>query len=147
MVKSMKAKYRPAKVRHWVVVFHADCRPWLAVLRSRPNAFPIHPKLSSLHFTCQPRPTERILFLLASDATIRIGNNPSDAHLTDLMTVGQVAHVHYTIQNGTWLAHEIVVNPPHVGHAAKKSTKSEADELHTHGEILGYNAFQPDSWT
>jgi len=77
-------------------------------------------------------------FFLASDAVIRLGSN-TNARLIDLR-VGEIAHVTYTIENGVWLAHEIVVNPPHGSHAADHSTGTQTNELHAHGKILAYNA-------
>jgi hypothetical protein len=76
-------------------------------------------------------------FLLANDARIQIGKN-SNARLADLRR-GQIAHVAYTIENGRWLAHEIVVNPPHGAHAAYKAAGAGSD-LHAHGAILGYDS-------
>jgi hypothetical protein len=74
-----------------------------------------------------------VTFALPADATIHLGSN-TNAALVDL-TAGEVAHVHYTVENGTWLAHEIVVNPPHSSHL----TTAVAGELHTHGTIVSYN--------
>ena len=72
-------------------------------------------------------------FALAADVHIHVGTN-TNAAMTDL-PVGSVAHVRYTIENGLWVAHEIVVNQPKGGH----SPKPEAGELHAHGAILGYD--------
>jgi len=74
-----------------------------------------------------------VTFALPAGATIHIGTNTTAA-LTDL-TVGQVAHVRYTIENGNWLAHEIVVNPVHGAHLPKTTN----GELAAHGAIVSYN--------
>jgi len=77
-------------------------------------------------------------FTLANDAKIRLGTN-SEAVLTDLRA-GQTAHVSYTIENGLWLAHEIVVNPPHTKQAGSSTNSPNPNMLHTRGAILAYNA-------
>jgi len=74
-----------------------------------------------------------VTFALPADAVIHLGSN-TNAALANL-AVGQVAHVRYTVQNGVWLAHEIVVSPPPGSHPPKAS----AGELHTHGAIVSYN--------
>ncbi len=74
-----------------------------------------------------------VTFALPADAIIHLGSN-TNAALANL-AVGQVAHVRYTVENGVWLAHEIVVNPPAAAHLPKTS----AGELHTHGAIVSYN--------
>ena len=131
----MKAKYRPARLGIGLSFFMliAVLAGGFTVQAERVSDSP-KTKLVAFHVR---RGLRSVSFLLANDATIRIGTNDK-ANLMDLR-VGQMAHVHYTIQNGTWLAHEIVVNRPHGGHAAKKSA-NQTDALHAHGEILGYNA-------
>jgi hypothetical protein len=76
-------------------------------------------------------------FTLASDAKIRLGSN-TNVDLVDLR-VGQIAHVSYTVENGLWLAHEIVVNSPYAGHAEIHPHHAPTNTLHAHGTILAYN--------
>lgn len=76
-------------------------------------------------------------FFLASDVNICLGSN-TNASLTDLK-LGEIAHVSYTIENGRWLAYEIVVTPSHRSRAASRSSTG-TNELHAHGKILAYNA-------
>ena len=77
-------------------------------------------------------------FTLANDAKIRLASN-SNASLTGLK-VGDIAQVFYTIENGRWIAHEIVVNQPHGSHDEDRSNRTGISELHAHGRILAYNA-------
>ena len=78
-------------------------------------------------------------FALASDTGIQLGGNPN-AFLTDLQA-GETAHIDYTVENGFWVAREIVVNPPASHHVATQATGSAPNYLHTHGTILSYNAY------
>ena len=131
----MKARFRPAWLGAGLFMLAmVAIVPGISTVRGEratdsPKARPI---LFHLH-----RGRLSASFLLANDATIRIGTNAS-ANLMELR-VGQVAHVRYTIENGVWLAHEVVVNPPHEGHAAK-TLGTHANELHAHGAILGYDS-------
>jgi hypothetical protein len=76
-------------------------------------------------------------FVLAAGARILVGAN-TNATLADL-TTGEVAHVAYTVENGTWFAHEIVVNPPHAPHAEKSIPAATPSQLHAHGAIISFN--------
>jgi hypothetical protein len=121
------------KSSYWLVVgLLVLASAGLAVARNgvEPQTHPV-----SYHLY-RSRPTES--FILASDAVIRLGTN-SAAQLTDLK-VGQTARVSYTIENGLWFAHEIVVNPPRGSHAGSHSPTASTNTLHAHGAILSYNA-------
>lgn len=79
------------------------------------------------------------VFKLASNAKITIGANTMAG--LNALSVGEVARVSYTIENGVWLAHKVVVNPVH---HEKTSTcqphPAKANELHAHGKITSYDA-------
>jgi hypothetical protein len=85
-------------------------------------------------------------FALASNAKIILGTN-TKASLNDLV-VGEVAHVSYTIENGVWLAHKVVVNPVHHNNTATSHPNTatthphvaKTNELHAHGKITSYDA-------
>ncbi len=77
-------------------------------------------------------------FFLDSDVNIHLGSN-TNASLTDLK-LGEIAHISYTIENGRWLAHEIVVSPLHGSRNENRSNGTRMRELHAHGRILAYNA-------
>lgn len=116
---------------------------WLAVIAivsaitvTHAEGVPESPKAKPVGFHWRRGPLSAS-FLLANDAIIHIGANPN-ARLTDLKR-GQIAHVAYTIENGRWLAHEIVVNPPHGARAVYKKAGVSSD-LHAHGAILGYDS-------
>ena len=74
-----------------------------------------------------------VTFALAADARIHVGSN-TNATLADLAG-GQIAHIHYTVENGNWLAHEIAVNPPHGHHLLK----DVSGELRVHGPVVSFN--------
>jgi hypothetical protein len=78
-------------------------------------------------------------FALTTDTGIQLGGNPN-AFLTDLHA-GETAHIAYTVENGFWVAHQIVVNPPAGTHVATQATGTEPNYLHTRGTILSYNAY------
>jgi hypothetical protein len=77
-------------------------------------------------------------FALESNAKITLGTN-TNASLNDL-AVGEVAHVSYTIENGVWLAHKVVVNPVHHHNTASQPHVAKTNELHAHGKITSYDA-------
>jgi hypothetical protein len=88
------------------------------------------------------RATSTATFTLASDAKIHLGTNTM-ASLSAL-SVGEVAHISYTIENGVWLAHRVVVNPVHRQHHNSTSNHphvTKTNELHAHGKILSYDVF------
>jgi hypothetical protein len=93
---------------------------------------PSHPFIHHVHHVGANK-----TFSLANDAVVRLGSNPN-AGLADLR-VGEVAHVSYTVENGWWIAHSIVVNPPPAVHTASHSHAGSTGELHAHGRIVAYN--------
>jgi hypothetical protein len=86
------------------------------------------------------RATSTATFTLARDAKIHFGANTM-ASLSAL-SVGEVAHISYTVENGVWLAHRVAVNPAHHQHHNSTSTHphvTKTHELHAHGKILSYD--------
>jgi hypothetical protein len=86
--------------------------------------------------------TSIVTFTIASNAKIILGTN-KNASLNEL-AVGEVAHISYTIENGVWLAHKVVVNPVHHQHPNSPGTghphPAKTSELHAHGKITAYDA-------
>jgi hypothetical protein len=126
----MKAKFRRAGfATELVLLLFGVAVPGITAARAES----VQPRPVVFHLHRGPLSAS---FLLANDAGVRIGTN-ANASLMDLR-VGQVALIGYTIENGRWLAHQIVVKPPHGKRLSAHS--SEPNELHAHGAILGYDS-------